>query len=139
MKSNFGYRKNRKYARKGNSSHFSILEKNMTSQKYGQIVPTPCGSISHHTKPCQKPYNPQNRFFSQRPYLVISIFFQYTTVGNPLYTTVGNPDLSENFPCNAPFPYKPCHTSTTPVPRLLGHQTTSRQTLRHPWCTYGFI
>ena len=33
----------------------------------------------------------QIKFLSQRPYLVISRFLQYTTVGNPLYRTAGNP------------------------------------------------
>ena len=47
-----------------NSAHFSVLAKNITSQKYGQIVPTPCGSILHHTKPSQKPYNAKNRFLA---------------------------------------------------------------------------
>jgi len=42
---------------KNSSLHFSILAKNIISQKYGQIVPTPRGSILHHTKPSQKPYN----------------------------------------------------------------------------------
>ena len=34
-----------------------------SSQNDGQIVPTPRGSILHHTKPSQVPYNAQNRFF----------------------------------------------------------------------------
>ena len=42
---------------KKNSLHFSIFAKKMTSQKYGQIVPTPRGSILPHTKPSQVPYN----------------------------------------------------------------------------------
>ena len=41
----------------------TVLVKNLTSQKYGQIVPTSCGSILPHTKPSQLPYNAQNRFF----------------------------------------------------------------------------
>ena len=57
------FRKKSKICPKINSLHFSILAKNITSQKYGQIVPTPCGSISHHTKPSQKPYNAQNPVF----------------------------------------------------------------------------
>ena len=50
----------------------NILAKNMTSQKYGQIVPTPCGSISHHTKPSQKPYNQKNRFLAISSNILIS-------------------------------------------------------------------
>ena len=48
---------------KQNSLHFSILAKNITSQKYGQIVPTTCGSILHHTKPSQVPYNTKKKMF----------------------------------------------------------------------------
>ena len=51
------FRKKSKIGQKTNSLHFSIWAKNMISQKYGQIVPTPRGSILHHTKPSQKPYN----------------------------------------------------------------------------------
>ena len=56
--------KKSKIGPKKNSLHFSILAKNITSQKHGQIVPTPSGSISHHTKPSQKPYNATNRFLA---------------------------------------------------------------------------
>ena len=56
------FQKKSKIGPNKNSLHFSILAKNITSQKYGQIAPTPCGSISHHTKPSQKPYNDKNRF-----------------------------------------------------------------------------
>ena len=60
--------------RKGHQQ--TLLGGNMISQKYRQIAPTPRGSILHHTKLSQKPYNQKKHFFSEkRPYLVISIFF----------------------------------------------------------------
>ena len=62
------FRKKSKIGPKKHSSHFSILAKIMTSQKYGQIVPTPRGSILHHTKPSQTLYNQKIDFW---PYLVI--------------------------------------------------------------------
>ena len=39
------------------------ISKNLISQQCREIVPTPCGSILHHTNPPQVPYIVQNRFF----------------------------------------------------------------------------
>ena len=58
------FRKKSKIGPKKKGLHFSILAQKITSQKYGQIVPTPCGSILHHTKPSQKPYNQKNQFWA---------------------------------------------------------------------------
>ena len=63
----------------------TCLVKKLTSQKYGQIVPTPRGSILPHTKPSQVPYNAQNRFLgvsaisSNIPYY--SLLFPRESVG----------------------------------------------------------
>ena len=73
----------KKMARKKLGLHFSISAKNITSQKYRQIVPTPCGSILQHTKPSQRPYKTKNRFLlSKRPYLSQQELLPWGTPGN---------------------------------------------------------
>ena len=44
-------------------SYITKIQKKHISQKYGQIIPTPHGSLLHHTKPSQLPYNAKNQFF----------------------------------------------------------------------------
>ena len=40
----------------------TFLVNSQISQKYGQIVPTPCGSILHASRASHPPYNAKNRF-----------------------------------------------------------------------------
>ena len=83
----------------------------MTSHKYGQIVPTPCGSILPHTKPPQVPYNATNRFlsissnipyYSYHPQLTLQFSdFRKSVPGST--DCVGLVDAWGV--CNAPFPF----------------------------------
>ena len=54
----------------------------MTSQKYGQIVPTPHGSILHHTKPSQKSYNAKNRFLGTSNNIPYYSYYSYRRLVN---------------------------------------------------------
>ena len=49
---------------KKGSGKVGIFQIFWNSQTDGQIVPTPRGSILHHTKPSQVPYNAKNRFLA---------------------------------------------------------------------------
>ena len=49
---------------KKGSDKVGIFQIFWNSQTDGQIVPTPRGSVLHHTKPSQVPYNAKNRFLA---------------------------------------------------------------------------
>jgi len=49
---------------KKGSDKVCIFQIFWNSQTDGQIVPTPRGSVLHHTKPSQVPYNAKNRFLA---------------------------------------------------------------------------